>query len=147
MMGGRSELRVRIGDSFFYDDLVRINGEERRVFNAWAIIEFPVSLIRLAKAIYNHIGLADPVVLFISLHNIAGCALVPHAQENMRVYLATWSRLAALWKSDHLEIPPKQVPSLDHPDRVAKEFVDRIWQAFGFEQAPLFDGEDNFTPG
>jgi len=143
---GYLDLRVRIGDSFFYDHRVRRDERERQVFNAYAIVEYPVSLIRLAKAIYNHIGLTDLVVVSISLYNIAGFALMPEAPKNIQRYLGLWDRLAAVWESNHLEILPRQAPSLDYPDRIAKESVDRIWQAFGFEQAPLFDAEDNFTP-
>jgi hypothetical protein len=53
-------------------------------------------------------------------------------------------RLIRVWdKSKALEIPPRQVSSLEQTEEITKEVLNRLWQAFGHEWAPLFDDSGN----
>lgn len=140
---GYIELRVGIDNDSFCRQQVDIGERPFRVLYPYALVEYPVSLLRLGKAIYAHLGLADLAVVSLSLYNIHEVALYKYATRNLVADVFG----PRLWDQPHLEVPARQVPSLDEPDRVAKEFVDRIWQAFGYEQAPLFDNQGNFQPG
>lgn len=113
------------------------------MLHPYALVEYPVVLLRLSKAIYAHLGLADLAVVSLSLYNIHEVALYKYATRD----LVSDYYGPRLRDKPHLEVPARQVPSLNEPDRVAKEFVDRVWQAFGYEQAPLFDDQGNFQPG
>lgn len=139
---GHVELRVKIDQNSFWHEQ-RVDKERQyRVLDPYALVEYPVSLLRLGKAIYACLGLTDPTVVSLALYNINEFALYRYATNDpVQGYSGP-----KLWRKQHLEIPPKQVSSLDEPDKVAKGFVDRIWQAFGYEQAPLFDGQGNFQP-
>jgi hypothetical protein len=105
-----------------------------------AIIEYTVSMFRLAREIYKHIQLSEPVILSLTLLNIKDANLKRRPDTNPR-----FDRILA-WSHPDLELDPITVDSLEHRDNAAKRLLDRVWQAFGFEQAPLFDGEGNFTP-
>jgi hypothetical protein len=104
------------------------------------IIEYTVSMFRLAREIYKHIRLSEPVVLSLTLLNIKDANLKSRPDSDPR-----FDRIFA-WPDPDLELDPMTVDSLDHPDRAAKRLLDRVWQAFGFEQTPLFDEEGIFTP-
>ncbi len=53
----------------------------------------------------------------------------------------------SIWKEEsHLVLPAMQINSIDNLHKVANLFADRIWNAFGFEKAYLFDEKGNFTP-
>lgn len=140
---GHVELRVKIDQDSFCRQQFEIGGRQFRVLYPYALVEYPISLLRLSKAIYACLGLTDPAVVSLSLYHIYEFALYRYATKDPGGdYYGP-----RLWPKLHLEIPVRQVPSLDEPDRVAKEFVDRVWQAFGYEQAPLFDDQGNFQPG
>lgn len=141
---GHIELRVGIKGSFCPDHAT-IEGQEYPLLRAHPLIEYPVSLLRLSKVVYAHLGILDPVVISLALYNIGGFALVRRAEEGSWMTPVS-GHGPTVWKKKHLEIPPRQIASLDQPDRVAEEFADRIWQAFGFDEAPLFDAEGNFRP-
>ncbi len=140
---GHVELRVKIDQDSFCRQQLEIEGRQYRALYPYALVEYPISLLRLSKAIYACLGLTDLKVICLSLYNINEFTLSRYATNDLvESYYGP-----RLWHKQHLEIPAKQVPSLDEPDKVAKEFVDRIWQAFGYEQAPLFDDQGNFQPG
>ena len=41
--------------------------------------------------------------------------------------------------------PPGQKGArFENPDSVAKDFLDRVWNAFGYEMAPLFRADNKF---
>ncbi len=123
------------------DRKVQLDGGEVWLLGALQLCEYPVSLFHLGKAIYAHLGITDPIVISISIYNIQGLALAVDAGTGDYLRLPGDIRP---WREKDLEIPAGQVASLHEPDKVAKRFVDRIWQAFGFEEAPLFDSDGNF---
>lgn len=142
LRNGHLELRVSC-EHLLHRDSIQIRSQQCRLFRVRPIIECPVRLFRLGKAIYSHLGITDPLVVSISLYNIGGLALPEEPVESAFLHTLPGHEPRP-WPEKHLEIPPRQVPSLDRPDRVAKESMDRLWQAFNFEGAPLFDDEGNF---
>ncbi len=142
---GHMELRVRIDEVSFCRGRVEIEERQYPVLYACPLVEYPVSLLRLGKAIYDYLGLTDPIVVSVLLYNIDEFALHRGVDEGQRMTPNPYYGPRILRKK-HLYIPPRQTPSLDEPDKVAKMCVDRLWQAFGYEQAPLFDTEGNFRP-
>jgi len=143
---GHLELRVHIDQGSFCRYQVEIEGHRLSVMHAHAVVEFAVSLLRLGKTIYAYLGITDPVAFSVGMLNVKGFALARYAADEKRER-ANVSYGPRPWNEKDLEVEPRQVLFLEEPDKVAKDFVDRIWQAFGFEQAPLFDAEGNFAPG
>src|SRR5262249_1692053 len=141
---GHVELRVQIIEEQFFS---RVKGDEgvSPLFVPWPLGEYPLSLFRLSKAIYAHLGLTDPVVVSLSLYNISGFKLWPNINDprNPRFLGNRMKSLARAWRKPHLEIQRTEVSSLEVPEQVAREMADRIWQAFGHEQTPLFDDSGN----
>ena len=97
-------------------------------------------MLRLSKEIYNQIHLSDPIVLVLSLLNIKGANLKRHPEANPKL-----DRIYA-WPDSDLALDPITIDSIDYPDSAAKRLLDRLWQAFGFEEAPLFNEERIFMP-
>lgn len=139
---GHTELRIKIDQDRFCLGQAELGGQQHWVLHPHALVEYPISLLRLSKAIYARLGLTDPVVVSLCLYNVIGFALYRYATNDP---VASYYGPRP-WHKQHLEIPAKQVPSWDEPDKVAKGFVDRIWQAFRYEQAPLFDDQGYFQP-
>jgi len=129
---GHLELRIRNSITLAERDGLTYLGQR-------AIIEYTVSMFRLAREIYKHIQLSEPVILSLTLLNIKDANLKRRPDTDPR-----FDRILA-WPHPDLELDPITVDSLEHPDNAAKRLLDRVWQAFGFEQAPLFDEEGNFT--
>ena len=115
------------------------------MFHPWPLVEYPIRLLHLGKAVFAYLGFVDPVVISVSLFHIEGYALARLADGHPGMRQVHYYGPRP-WRKRHLEVPPAQTPSLDDPDRVARNVVDRIWQAFGYDQAPLFDDEGNFRP-
>lgn len=144
LRNGHLELRVAIDEESFCRSQVEIEGQQHPVLSAHPLVEYPVSLIRLGKAIYAYLGLTEPAVCFIGLFNVQGFALARYPTVERGRPASYYGPIP--WREQDLEVGPRQIESLEQPDRAIRDFVDRIWQAFGFEQAPLFDAEGNFTP-
>ncbi len=143
---GYLELRVHIDEGSFCRNQIEIHRQRHLVLHAHAVVEYAVSLLRLGKAIHSYLGLTDLAVFSLTMLNVRGFALACYPNDEKRER-ANVSYGPQPWNEKDLEVEPRQVLSLEEPDKVAKDFVDRIWQAFGFEQAPLFDAEGNFAPG
>lgn len=136
---GYLELRVKIIEQTIYE----IIEEEKahNVLEAWVVVEGAVSFYRLLKGLADYLGLSGPYVGFLGLYNIKGFGLTKYADGRTSINDYYGPRF---WEKPHLEVPPIQIPSLESPDKNAKDFVDRIWQAFGYETAPLFRRDSRF---
>jgi hypothetical protein len=105
-----------------------------------AITEYTVSMFRFAKEIYAHVNLSEPLILSLTLLNIKDAYLKRRPDSDPR-----FDRVFA-WVDSELKVDPITVDSLEHPDQAAKRLLDRLWQAFGFDDAPLFDASGHWVP-
>lgn len=125
------------------DRVLMRHADKSRELGARPLIEYPVSMFRLANAICRYLNLSEPLILSLTLLNIKDAALKRHPNTDPFQSKIDGDRI---WKETDLEIDPITVDSIGQPDRAAKRLLDRVWQAFGFEEAPLFDNEGNFKP-
>jgi len=143
---GHIELLLDVGglENSLYSRLM-VDGQEHPIFYGYPLVKYPLSLFRLSKEVYSYLGITDSVVVSLSLYNIQGFGLAPGAFDPRQAKYTTRGRnLIKFWEERKtLEVPLRQVPSLERPEEIAKEVLDRIWQAFGHDQAPLFDAEGN----
>ncbi len=138
---GYLQAAMNIQEESFVKEQVRISGKDHSVLYPYPLVEYPVSFFRLLKSLREHLGLEGPFVAFVSLLNIQGFGL-----RRWRPQAISYSHDLEIWGKQHLEIPPSQIATLSDPDKTAKSFIDRVWQAFGYEKAPLFK-EGKFDPG
>jgi hypothetical protein len=104
--------------------------QECFLFNPYALNAYLLYFIHLTNAVFTHIGLTDPVVVTIGFYGIKGFALHPKGLWSPPFFPAE-----RVWKKRDLEIPPMTFSSLSPTEKTTKECLDRIWQAFGHEQA------------
>lgn len=134
------EARVSLSSvrSVVVNDRIKRDGKELDIlkFNPYAIIGYPTSFYHILMAFKEYLGLEEPYVGFVSLYNIKGFCLEEYPEE------CHSSFAPKSWNKQHLEIPLSRIPDLSNPSKVAKFFTDRIWQAFGWNHAPLWDEEE-----
>ncbi len=132
------ELRIPISLSSFCRKTFRHEGAERPVIYAYALCEYPVSFLYFVEKLYSQNGVLEPIVIQLSLYNIGGIGLAERVSFD-DVYSPNF------WQEPHLELPAMQFPMPLQPENTAQTLADRVWNAFGFDGAPLFrDGR--FTP-
>jgi hypothetical protein len=95
------------------------------------LISNSFAFISVARRVFAHTRLTDPVIGSASFYNIKGCGL-----QRYRGIRATTIEEQQRWNKDHLEIEPLQFFSLSAVKATTKECLDRIFQAFGYEAAP-----------
>ncbi len=102
------------------------------------IITFTVNYFRALAHLMELFGIEQTVVAFMSFFNVGGITL-----EHAKIIPGTKyaKQVDSKWALRDLKLPPKQIFSLSNPDKEAKYFLDRLWNAFGFEEVPQFKDE------
>jgi len=107
------------------------------------LVEYTVNYFRALSYLVEKYGIETNLVAFLNLYNVSNIKLkskLVHPERNIAYYPEK-----RLEKTDHLLIPPKQIISFDNPDSIAKSFLEKIWNAFGFEEVPYFKN-DKYSP-
>jgi len=128
---GHVELRMT-------DILTSQNPDPRTYLAERKIIGYTVNLFRLAKVVYSHLIVVDPIVISMTLTRIQDVYLKSHPAADPFI-----DRIEK-WDNIDQTIDSITVNSLDESDQSARLLLDRVWQAYGFEQAPLFDKDGNY---
>ena len=130
---------LRVDRSYIYE-----KDEFEGVFiHILGLIEFTVNYFRALSFLVEKYGIETNLVAFLNLYNISNIKLkskLVHPGRNIAYYPEK-----RLEKTDYLPIPPKQIISFDNPDGIAKSFLEKIWNAFGFEEVPYFK-DDKYSP-
>lgn len=129
---GYLEARILIDDKF--RDRVIQKTESPPTIYCYPLIEYIVTFCHSLKAFREAIGLQDPYVLSVALLNIKDFGLRKFGPRAFR-----YSEYLERWPRQDLIVPSVQVADFSDADKVAEHIANRIWQAFGFENAPLFD--------
>lgn len=110
----------------------------------YVVIEFPVSFIRLVKAIYEHAGIASEVFVHQSYHNITGYAL-PEGPPTYPTFGAFIDERGVYEGTTPIH-SEQRVPSDFIPDHVAYSLVKEVYASFGLsaQAIPAFDEKQNF---
>jgi hypothetical protein len=106
-----------------------------RLLNGGAIIYTVVNLYALAKSINEYCGVPEPLVAKLDLWNIQGLLL--NGQRRDR-----FTRETQPWRSKHLNLESLEVETLQKPKDAGQAILDRLWEAFGFDQAPNLEKID-----
>ena len=123
------------------DDLKK----NERIFYDWEIIEYLINIMLFLKKFLAYTSIFEPLVISVALINSYNIGMYENGiSRAMRS--GSQRRRLGFWKEKHLLIPPMQINTIDNPQKIAKVFADRIWNAFGFNQAPFFDDDGNYSP-
>lgn len=102
--------------------------------NAYAIVGYILSFCHLVSEIRAHIGLEEPFVMNAVLQNIKHIGLRERPLDR-RGFEDT-----SYWKMSDLPFYEQQVAVSESYEELAQSVADRLWQAFGFENAfPVTD--------
>lgn len=126
--------------------ILELDGNRYPILNSYALVEYVVSFIRFYKKVFEYLNLMEPVIISVNLFNINQFGLYERPEQHYQSKAIDIYRGAKIWREEDLEIPPQEVLYFDLPDKIARLFTDRIWNAFGYERSPHFDGKDNFDP-
>jgi len=107
--------------------------------NSDGLIGYTVNYFRALSYLVKQFGIESNLVGFICLYNIGRTTLKSKLVDQKTGNSHYPEK--KLEKVYHLLIQPMQILSFDNPDAVAKLFLERIWNAFGFEEVPFFKDE------
>jgi len=144
---GYLELNLKIGGELGYL-LLRRNfdiGDRPNipVFNPVTLVEYTVNFFRLSKGFIEYLGLTEQFFVYLNLKNINSFGLHRDMRNLGGVHPSTGPKI---YSKKHIEIAPFQIETLDNPDYIAKILLDRVWNAFGYDNAPLFNSHNIFSP-
>jgi Putative DNA-binding domain len=111
-----SHLEFRLEAKCIIQDL-----NTQKLLESKPLKNFSLAFISLANEVLTYLGLTDPVIVSVSLYNIKQCKLLDY-----------------VWNDDHLEIDSMQFTSLSPAKSTTEECLDRIFQAFGYESAWIY---------
>jgi Schlafen, AlbA_2 len=99
-----------------------------------SLVKYAMSVARLANALHACFALNGPFVLFLDLFvNVDISQLHPSLRD----------AFSGVQPEPEALVPEIVVPSLDAPDRVFRGMLDTLWNGFGRDRCPYFDGDGN----
>lgn len=125
------ELRVPIDVDGFCRKTLQHEGVERPILYAYPLSEFPVSFLHFAEKLFSQNSVLEPIIIQLSLYNVNGFGLAQDIDFD-EIFGPNF------WNESHLELPAMQFPMPFQPEQIAQILSDRVWNAFGFDKAPLF---------
>lgn len=112
---------------------VDLDKKRVRAFTTYGIIEYPYSFFQQVQQIMGHINYEGQLLVFMNLYNVGGVHLRKYREEEPFPEASNWTK-------NHLELGPMVFEAPD-ADKITKVLCDRLWQAYGFEQEPLFQND------
>ena len=122
--------------------------EESRISIPWlypyVVCEFPVSFLKLVKAIYEASGINSSVFVQQGYHNLTGFMLPKGNPSN--IGFAAFQDERNIYRHSPPILSRLTIDSNFVPDRVAYELVKEVYEYFGLETQwiPAFDKNGNF---
>ena len=144
---GFLELRCPLSNSVFQ---WRIEAHETFSNSEWlypyVVCEFPVTFLRLVKAIYTAANIDSRILVQQEYHNLSGFLLVGRRPGDQN--FGKFENERRVYESPH-PIVSKQIVNPDFtPDQIAYDFVADVYTHFGLSTAlmpALFDKEHKFA--
>jgi len=102
-----------------------------RLLRALTVRDHVIGLYALGKQIYEYCDIREPLIAKLDFWNIRGIS-VRGARTNLG-----FAGEPQTWNSSNLNLDPMGVDSLLDPDGVARVILQRLGEAFGFDQSPF----------
>lgn len=116
----------------------------RKVYlDGYSLIGFTVNYFRALSYLVEQFGIESDVVGFICLYNIGKIPL--KSKSINRKFGKLYYPEKQLEDTKHLLVTPIKIKFFNNPDSIAKSFLEKIWNAYGFEEVPHFEG-DKYNP-
>lgn len=96
------------------------------------VIDTVLKLFRLGKDVYKYCGLSGLVFAKMDFWGIEGIFLRGKSRSRL-------PGEPGQWPSDALHLDAMELESFEDPAAAAKMVLDRLWEAFGFDEAPIND--------
>lgn len=105
-----------------------------KILSSFPLVEYPHSFFNQLKQTMDYLGYSGEILVSLTLFNIESFYLGKYSDRALFPEFHSWSE-------KDLEMGPVIFEYID-PEKNTQFIADRLWQAFGFEQAPLFkDGK------
>jgi hypothetical protein len=96
-----------------------------------AVRRYVVSLCVLGKALYELCDVQEPLIAKLDMWNIKGISVRGKSGR------LGFSGEPHKWSSEHLNLDPIEVDSLNDPENVTRMLLQRLGEAFGFDESPF----------
>lgn len=118
-------------DLTHYIKVPAVSGHEsERFLLGDEVISTVLKLFQLGKAVYEYCDVSGSVFAKMDFWGIQGIFL--RGKSRTRI-----PGEPGQWFSDALHLDPLEVATLQDPTAAAKVILDRLWEAFGFDEAPF----------
>ncbi len=132
------EFRVPIDDHFSWtENVAGPGGDTHQLMYPYALAEYALSFIHLARGVADQAGIMEPIVIGLSLLNARGLGLRGGIPETPGYRLQDPGQIPTWEEDQHLELPLAQYAYPVDPGKAAKPLLDRVWNAFGHEECPV----------
>ncbi len=147
LKNGFLELRLPLSSDHFqwFKEESGISADSKWLY-PYAVCEFPVTFMRLVKAIYSAVGIDSKIIVQQEYRNLSGFLLVGRHPSNplfsrVEEFQNVYMQSDAIGTQQNIE--PEFIP-----DQVAYDLVKEIYTSFGLSKdlIPLFDENHNFVP-
>jgi schlafen family protein len=102
-----------------------------RLLAASAVKNYVAGLCALGKGVYEHCGIREPLIAKLDIWDIRGVSV---RGKSSRLGFHGEPRT---WLSEHLNLDPMEIDSLHDPENVARIVLQRLAEAFGFDESPF----------
>jgi hypothetical protein len=93
-----------------------------------SLVEFIVNYYYAMMNFMKLLGIEQTIITYLSFFNVKNSRL--YYRDNLPSQYP--DQIRSKYQKNLLEIGPRQILSLENPDRESKYFIERIWNAFGF---------------
>jgi len=99
--------------------------------SASAVGGYVAGLCTLGKKVYDHCGIQEPLIAKLDIWNIKGVSV-----RGKRGSLG-FPGEPHIWSSEHLNLDPVEIDSLQDPENPSRVILQRLGEAFGFDESPF----------
>ena len=143
LKNGFLEVRCPLLDTYF-----QWMRAESRISTPWiypyVVCEFPVSFLKLVRAVYEVSGIDSSIIIQQEYHNLRGFMLPKGHPSN--IGFAAFQDERNVYKHSHSIVSKQTVEPNFNPDSVAYALVKDVYDHFGLDKrsVPFFDENGNF---
>ena len=137
---GHVEFWTPISDLFCWMQSPEEQKNRPRLY-PYAVVEYPVSFLRLVSALLNTAGFSGEMLIQLQYRNIGGYILRPGRPE----LIGFESPLvpSTPFPEKHLRVGPRRTPGSSNPDEVGFDLLKSVYRAFGIaaEEIPFLSAD------
>jgi len=128
-------IRLRLDRNGHLDLWVDLSGDivipdpSSRWLRPATVTNYVLGLCTLGKGVYEHCGIREPLIAKLDIWNIKGVSV--------RGKSSLFPGEPHTWSSEDLNLNPMEIDSLHDPENAARMTLQRLAEAFGFDESPF----------